>query len=78
MTLSERIDVIATLKAGKKKDFAEAMGWKPNYLSKLTSGEQGIGLKPIMQLLEKYRDINARWLLFEEGDMILRTKNRKK
>lgn len=77
MTISQRIELIAKSKAKRKKDFAEIMGWKPNYLSKLISGEQGIGLTPVVQLLEKFSDIDARWLLFGEGEMFVNLKNKK-
>lgn len=70
MTISGRIELIAKSKADKKKEFAEIMGWKPNYLSKLISGKQGVGLAPVVQILDKFKDIDARWLLFGEGDMI--------
>lgn len=68
-TIPQRIALIVEYKAKKKKDFAEIMGWKPNYLSKLISGEQGVGLTPISQILKKFPDIDARWLLFGDGDM---------
>lgn len=75
MTLSKRIELIARIKASKKKEFAKIMGWNPNYLSKLTSGTQGIGLTPVMQILDKFKDIDARWLLFGEGEMKNETKD---
>lgn len=33
-------------------------------------GESGIGIRPIVSLLEKFPELNARWLLLGEGAMI--------
>lgn len=54
---------------GKQADFAELMGWSPQYLHKLLK-EGGIGIRPIISLLEKFPELNARWLLLGEGAMI--------
>ena len=54
---------------GKKKAFAELIGWKPQYLGKLLHGDD-FGLKPVIALLAALPEINARWLLLGEGDML--------
>ena len=54
---------------GKQADFAELMGWSPQYLHKLLK-EGGIGIRPIISLLEKFPELDARWLLLGEGAMI--------
>ena len=66
--MNERIRLIAASQFKRKKDFAEHLGWKPNYLSKILGG-QNIGLRPILEILEKMPNISARWLLFGEGAM---------
>lgn len=45
------------------------MGWSPQYLHKLLK-EGGIGIRPIIALLEKFPELDARWLLLGEGTMI--------
>lgn len=55
---------------GSQKTFAEMMGWSPQYLFRLLKGEGGIGIRPIIAILEKFPDINARWLLLGEGAMV--------
>ena len=55
--------------AGKQTDFAELMGWSPQYLHKMLK-EGGIGIRPIVSLLEKFPELNARWLLLGEGAML--------
>lgn len=67
MEISDRIKLIIRYKSKNQKEFAEMMGWSSPYLSHLISEGRGIGLTPIMQLLEKFEDIDARWLLFGKG-----------
>lgn len=64
------LDIIQYKTSGRQADFAEIMGWSPQYLNKLTKGEGGIGIRPIIALLEKFPELNARWLLLGEGAMI--------
>lgn len=54
---------------GKQAEFAELMGWSPQYLHKMLK-DGGIGIRPIVALLEKFPELNARWLLLGEGAMI--------
>ena len=46
------------------------MGWKPQYLFRMLKGESGIGIRPVVALLEKFPELNARWLLLGEGTMV--------
>lgn len=54
---------------GKQAEFASLMGWSPQYLHKMLK-EGGIGIRPIIALLEKFPELNARWLLLGEGAML--------
>lgn len=60
---------------GRQKDFAELMGWKPQYLAKLLHGSD-FGLKPVLAILQALPEINARWLLLGEGEMLMDDKVR--
>lgn len=53
---------------GKQTEFANIMGWKPQYVTKCL--REGMGIKPIIALLEKFPEINARWLILGEGTMV--------
>lgn len=64
------LELIQYKTGGKQADFAEIMGWSPQYLNRLTKGESGIGIRPIIALLERFPELNARWLLLGEGAMI--------
>lgn len=55
---------------GHQKNFAHLVGWSPAYLSKLIHGESGFGLQPILTLLTKFPEIDARWLLLGDGEML--------
>lgn len=54
---------------GKQKAFAELIGWRPQYLGKLLHGDD-FGLKPVIALLTALPEIDARWFLFGEGEML--------
>lgn len=62
-------EIIRYKTGGRQNDFASAMGWTPQYLTKLLKGEN-FGITPLKTLLEKLPEINARWLLFGQGEML--------
>lgn len=62
-------DIIKYKTGGRQKAFADLLGWSPQYLTKLLRGDN-IGLQPVLTLLAKLPEINARWFLFGEGDML--------
>lgn len=63
-----RLRKIIDLKAGGSQTaFARLMGWTPQYLSRLVRADTGIGIQPVSAILEKFPDINARWLILGEG-----------
>lgn len=63
------LDVIKYKTGGRQKAFAELLGWTPQYLAKLLRGEN-FGLQPVLTLLEKLPEVNARWLLLGQGEML--------
>ena len=68
--MKERLSRIIKYKTGgSQKAFSEFMGWKPAYTNKLLRGVD-FGLTPVVSLLEKLPEINARWLVTGEGDML--------
>lgn len=67
MEIGDRINLVVKYKAKSAKEFAEQFGWSAAYISKLVSNAQGVGMKPIREIIEKYPDIDARWLITGEG-----------
>lgn len=63
------LDIIKYKTGGRQKAFAELVGWTPPYLAKLLRGDN-FGLQPVLTLLEKLPEINARWFLLGEGFML--------
>lgn len=63
------LDIIKYKTGGRQKAFAELLGWTPQYLAKLLRGDN-FGLQPVLTLLEKLPEINARWLLLGVGEML--------
>ena len=57
---------------GRKQRFGELMGWSSQYLSKLLRGDN-FGLQPVLAILKTFPDIDARWLLLGEGQMLTDT-----
>lgn len=54
---------------GSKADFARSLGWSPQYLSGMLK-DCRIGMNPLLTLLAKYPELNARWFLLGEGAML--------
>lgn len=63
------LDIIKYKTGGRQNKFAELLGWTPQYVAKLLRGEN-FGLQPVLTLVEKLPEINARWLLLGEGKML--------
>lgn len=64
------LEIIKYKTGGKQTEFAALMGWSPQYLTKLLRGD-GFGIQPVLAVLSNLPEINARWLLLGEGEMIL-------
>lgn len=62
-------EIINYKTGGRQNPFAELLGWSPQYLAKLSKGEN-FGLSPVLTLLSTFPEINARWFLFGEGSML--------
>lgn len=67
MELHERYALVVREKYRNITEFANEMGVKQTYAGKILNGSFGIGMKPIMWLLEHHPDIDARWLITGEG-----------
>lgn len=62
-------EIIKYKTGGHQTEFAALIGWSPQYLAKLLKG-LNFGINPVMAILEKFPEINARWFLFGQGDML--------
>ena len=69
------IELINYVSKGNKAQFAREMQWKPQYLNNLINNSK-IGLSPIITLLQKFPELNARWLLLGEGKMFLNNEDK--
>lgn len=68
--MNERLlEIIRYKTGGKQNSFAALCGWTPQYLAKLLRGEN-FGIRPVLTLLEVLPEINARWLLLGQGEML--------
>lgn len=62
-------EIIRYKTGGRQTDFANLMGWTPQYLAKLIRGDN-FGIRPVVRILETMPEINARWLLLGQGQML--------
>lgn len=68
--MQDRIKAIIDYKTGGRiGEFGALLGWSPQYISKLLRGAS-IGLSPVRTILEALPEINARWLILGEGQML--------
>ncbi len=71
MEIHERIKKIREdLFKGSNSEFARSIDEKPNTTSNWISGNRKIGLEVIEKILARLPQINASWLLTEEGPMM--------
>ena len=62
-------EVIKYKTGGRQNAFAALMNWTPSYLSKLLKGVD-FGLSPVVSICEALPEINARWFLTGQGEML--------
>lgn len=68
--MNERLlEIIKYKTGGKQTEFAASLGWSPQYLAKLLKGDN-FGIRPVVTIITAFPEINARWLLVGDGDMI--------
>lgn len=63
------LEIIKYKTGGRQTEFAALLGWTPQYLTKLLKGDN-FGIRPVMTVLTTFPDINARWFMLGEGDMM--------
>ena len=72
--MKERLKLIINYKTrGRQKPFAEMMGWSPAYLTNLLRGVN-FGIQPVLTVLRELPEINARWFLLGQGEMLIEDK----
>ena len=68
--MNERLLIFIDYKTnGNHKEFADMMGWSPQYLHKMLKGDS-MGIQPVTSLLQKFPELNARWLILGDGAML--------
>ena len=74
--MNRRLSLFIEYKTGgNQKDFANLMGWSPQYLYKMLKGDS-MGIQPVVSLLRKFQELDARWLILGEGVMLNPVRNR--
>ncbi|MGY3090581.1 DNA-binding Xre family transcriptional regulator [Hymenobacter sp. UYAg731] len=71
ITVNERIKILVNAVSRKTGDFLKATGLSSQNLSDLTTGKKGApSFATITKILSAYPDLNERWLLMGEGEML--------
>ncbi len=66
--MKSRLRLIIEIKTGgNQAEFGSLMGWSPQYLCRMLRGDTAIGLRPVITMLAKLPDLNARWLILGQG-----------
>lgn len=65
----ERMKLIIQAKAHSQREFADMMGWTPQYLTNMLGCRSGLGLNPVAAIIDKFPDINPRWFITGKGSM---------
>ncbi|MDR3272326.1 MAG: hypothetical protein LBT29_02420 [Flavobacteriaceae bacterium] len=68
------LEIIKYETGGKQNEFAFMIGWSPQYLAKLLKGGN-FGIQPVLSIVSKLQEINARWFLTGEGEMFINSKH---
>lgn len=55
---------------GNQKAFAHLMGWSEAYTCRMVKGLSSIGIAPVTRLVTLIPELNARWLITGDGEML--------
>lgn len=69
-SINQRIRKIVASKEHYQYDAADKLGISRGYLNKVLQPNGPVGLPLIIKVLETYKDVDARWLLIGEGEML--------
>jgi len=70
-TINNRIKQIIDVKCGgSQREFAKLIEATPQYVAKLVKDGGSVGLDPIITVLNLFEDIDARWLITGQNEMI--------
>ncbi|MGV8139502.1 MAG: helix-turn-helix domain-containing protein [Mangrovibacterium sp.] len=73
--MNERIKQFMDRKGLSPSEFADAISVQRSNITHILHGRNNPGFQFITKMLEKFPDINARWLLTGEGEMIVQERS---
>lgn len=76
-TVNERLYKFIKQYCGFVRNFAETLNMNETTLSNKLRGDRKLDLELIIEILVKYRDLSADWLLLGEGAMLRSTEDDK-
>ena len=79
MTIGERFALVLKEKGVTQKSFSERTGYSEQSISKLMKGQtQSPKADLIAKIAVLFPDLNLRWLLIDEGEMLVDNENSEK
>lgn len=69
----EKINLILKAKNISARQFAEEIGVQPSGMSHILSGRNNPSLDFVMKVVRRYPEIDIKWLMFGQGEMIVGT-----
>lgn len=69
-TINERFKKVIELKAGSQVNYAREIGAHVQSINAYCNNK-GIGINPILRLLQQYPDVNANYILTGEGSLTI-------
>jgi hypothetical protein len=69
-TIKGRLELFINHLGISKNTFTKAVGLGQGGFSKIVRGNEGFGVNKLLNILNTYPELNERWLLFGEGEMI--------
>jgi transcriptional regulator with XRE-family HTH domain len=71
MLLGDRIEAMVKFSGLNQQEFTKRIGVSKSTFHNWKSGEKGIAFEYLGRILHAYAEINPRWLILGEGEMLI-------
>jgi len=75
MLLGDRIEAMVKFSGLNQQEFTKRIGVSKSTFHNWKSGEQGIAFEYLRRILHTYEEINPKWLILGEGEMLIPKKD---
>ncbi len=71
MSINKRVTELRKSRGWSQQDFAAKIGVTRQTISNIENDKHSASSEIIMRILQKLKDLNPRWLILGEGDMVV-------